>query len=154
MVVKWIALEIILQQWPWINYLNYLLINIYLFIYFCCLHTVLLVWLSVSKFEWDLIIIDGLLAGSIDETINADSILPEEFRCDPNTDCLWHTLLILVLSNIRCHKVSIMIFITWLRSKSKSLMLVVDGLLSIWQHCLSPSGVFSREYWIRFPTIL
>jgi len=71
-----------------------------------------LVWLIVSKFERDLIIIDGLLAGSIDETINADSIRPEEFRRVSNADCLWHTLLMLVLSNIRRHKVSVMIFIT------------------------------------------
>lgn len=70
-------------------------------------------WLVVSEFERDdLNIIDGLLVGSIDETINADSIRPEEFRRDSNIDCLWHTLLMLVFSNIRCHKVSVMIFTT------------------------------------------
>jgi len=72
-----------------LNILLKLSINIFLVIYFFCWYTgPLQIWLTVSKFDRDLNIIEGLLTGSIDETINADSIRPEEFRRDSNTDCL------------------------------------------------------------------
>lgn len=123
-------------------------------------------WLSVFECERDLItIFCGLLVGNIDDTIKADSIRPDECCRDSETDCFWHACLIDILSNIRCHNVSVMIFTTRSRNKFKSPLAVamvvaaaaaaaVVCVPSTWQRCWSTSNVFSREQLIRFPIIL
>lgn len=74
----------------------------------------------------------GRFVGSIDETINADSMGSEDRDRDSDTGpAVWRTLPTLILFNNRCHRTSATIFITRPRSNTSELAASWTGVVRL-----------------------